>query len=55
MARGLNLPRAKSQRVSLPYENSPNESNLKDLSVCSCLTEDKNCEIADFILVVLVL
>ena len=36
-------------------KNSPNESNLKSLSVRRCLTENKNCEIADFILVILVL
>lgn len=43
-----------SERISLLYGNSPNEPDLKGPSVGSCLTE-QGCEIADFILGILVL
>lgn len=36
-------------------KNLFNELNLKDVLVCSCLIENKNCEIVDFILVIFVL
>lgn len=41
--------------LALHMKNLPNESNLKDPSVCCPLTEKKNCETADFILVILIL